>query len=210
MAESAPATVPAAVAAPAAPAAAATTPAVVAQPAAPAAPAAPPAVPPALAAMLPAEPSKLVEAPKPAEAPKADAKSTEAQVAELRAQLASTRMRDAVVAAATEAGAIAPEQVLKLLADELDVAPDGRVFVKGQPTLDARAHVARYLASNLHLLKPSVPGGGAGSPSTAQPAQPSIAGDPSTAQGGTQAVRGFLGRIFAPTAPANGGAAAPR
>jgi hypothetical protein len=161
--------------------------------------------------MLPAEPSKLTEAPKPAEPPKPDAKSTEAQVAELRAQLASTRMRDAVVAAATEAGAIAPEQVLKLLADELDVAPDGRVFVKGQPTLDARAHVARYLASNLHLLKPSVPGGGAGSPSTAQPAQPSIAGDPSTSQGGTQAVRGFLGRLFAPTtAPANGGAAAPR
>ena len=169
-----------------------------------ASPAAPPAVPPALAAMLPAEPSKLTEPPKPVEPPKADAKSTEAQ-------LASTRMRDAVVAAATEAGAIAPEQVLKLLADELDVAPDGRVFVKGQPTLDARAHVARYLASNLHLLKPSVPGGGAGSPSTAQPAQPSIAADPSTSQGGTQAVRGFLGRLFAPTtAPANGGAAAPR
>lgn len=227
MADAAPAQAPATSATPAS---AAQTPATAAPPAqaaptsaqAPAAAQTAAAIPPALAAILgppaaaqapatattpAAQTAAAQEPPKPATQEPTKGKSAEEQVAELRAQLTSQQVRSFVVGIAAEVGAHNPEQVHKLIADELDAAPDGRVFVKSDPRADAKQHIAKYLAGNLHMLKPAVPGGGAGSPATAQAAQTAQALDVTTAQGGTQNIRSFLGSIF-PAPAANG--ASPR
>lgn len=175
-----------------------------------------PAIPPALAALLGIQGPTPAPAPSPTPAPAPAPTPTpaptpaptptptpEAQIAELRTQLNTSRIREHVVAVATEAGAISPDQVLKLLGDELDVANDGRVVVKADPRADPKRHVAQFLAGNLHLLKPAVPAGGAGAPSTVQApaAQPALK-PAATAEGGTQRVHGFLGRLFGqPPAP---------
>ena len=210
----------------AAPAAQATQPAAaqaVAAPAQSAQPSAAQVIPPALAAMLPpaaaqgaaaqpASPMAQTPAAAPAAQPAAEPlkKSADEQVSELRQQLTARTVREHVVSVAAEAGAINPEQVHKLLADELDALPDGRVIVKGDPRADAKQHVAKFLAGNMHMLKPSVPGGGAGTPAAVGAPAAAATIDPKTSEGGTQVLRGFLGRIFPQPAPANGGAAGAR
>jgi hypothetical protein len=192
----------------------------VAAPAQSAQPSAAQVIPPALAAMLPpaaaqgaaAQPAAQVAQPptqaEPARAPAS--KSADEQVSELRQQLTARTVREHVVSVAAEAGAINPDQVHKLLADELDALPDGRVIVKGDPRADAKQHVAKYLAANLHMLKPSVPGGGAGTPAAVGAPAAAQTIDPKTSEGGTAVMRGFLGRIFPQPAPATGGAAGAR
>lgn len=176
-----------------------------------------PAVPAALAAILqqgaaaqgqqPAAPAQQPAAPA-AAPPK---RTPEEEVASLRAELRARDVRSLVVATATEAGAVNAEQVHALVAGDLDVADDGRVIVRNDPRADARQHVARFLAANLHLLRPVVPGGGAGSPAVVQAPGAAQALNPHTREGGTQVVHGLLGRLFpTPTAPATGGAAATR
>lgn len=211
MADTAPAQQPPAQpAAPASPAPAAQPAAPVAQaPAAapPAAAQAAPAVPPALAAMLggaaqpeaPKAPEAAPVAPKPVEAPKPDE-----SVAALRAQINATAIRDAVKTVAVEAGAISPDQVVKLFGDDLDVDASGRVFVKSDPRADVKRHLAQQLAANLHLLKPAVQGGGAGSPSTVQaPGAAAPTPPPHTREGGTAIVQRTIASMFnLPTAPA--------
>lgn len=185
--------------------------------------AAQPAVPPALAAILqqsaPAQgqqpaahaAQQAPAAQPPAQPPK---RSTEEELAALRAELRARDIRALVLATATEAGAINAEQVHALVGADLDVADDGRVIVRNDPRADARQHVARFLAGNLHLLRPVVAGGGAGSPSTVQAPGAAQQLSPHTREGGTQVVHGLLGRLFpAPppaSAPAPGGVAAPR
>ena len=136
-------------------------------------------------------------------------------MAELRAQLNARNIRDLVVGVARTAGAINEEQVHTLVAGELDVAADGRVIVRGDPRADASQHVARFLAGNLHLLRPVVAGGGAGSPSTVQSPGAAQVLSPYSREGGTAHIHSFLGRIFpAPQTPAPtaqpAGVAAPR
>lgn len=191
------------------------------QPPAAAQPAAP-ALPSALAAMLggaaapaqqaaadaPKPPAEAAQQPpKPADAPKADE-----SVAALRAQINATAIRDAVKAVAVEAGAIAPDQVVKLFGDELDVDTSGRVFVKSDPRADVKRYLAQQLAANLHLLKPVVAAGGAGSPGTVQAPGAAQQFPVHSREGGTQVAHNFLSRLFpAPaSAPAAGGAATPR
>ena len=197
----------------------------VAAPAQSAQPSAAQVIPPALAAMLPpaaaqgaaAQPAAQV-AQTPAQpaplaqptAPEPSKKSADEQVSELRQQLTARTVREHVVSVAAEAGAINPEQVHKLLADELDALPDGRVIVKGDPRANAKEHVAKYLAGNLHMLKPSVPGGGAGTPAAVGAPAAGTALDPKTLEGGTQVVRTFVSKLFTTPAPATGGAVGAR
>jgi hypothetical protein len=198
----------------------------VAAPAQSAQPSAAQVIPPALAAMLPpaaaaqgaaaqtaAQVAQTPTQPAPLAQPTAaepSKKSADEQVSELRQQLTARTVREHVVSVATEAGAINPEQVHKLLADELDALPDGRVIVKGDPRANAKEHVAKYLAGNLHMLKPTVPGGGAGTPAAVGAPAAGATLDPKTLEGGTQVVRGFMGRLFTTPAPATGGAAGAR
>lgn len=141
-------------------------------PPAPAAqPATPPTPPPAAAA--PAQPA-AVEAPKPIEPakpaePSADVTALQAQLSELKAQQRATLIRAEVDRVSLTGGAINAADVLKLVADELDVAADGRVIAKGDPRVTGEQHVARFLAARPHMLKPQVQGGGAGAPSTVTP-----------------------------------------
>ena len=71
-------------------------------------------------------------------------------------------------------------------------------------------HVAKYLAGNLHMLKPSVPGGGAGTPAAVGAPAAGAALDPKTLEGGTQVVRTFVSKLFTTPAPATGGAVGAR
>jgi hypothetical protein len=152
------------------------------------------------------KPAAEPPAPKAAETPKPDE-----SVAALRAQINATAIRDTVKTIAAEAGAISPDQVVKLFGDELDVDAAGRVFVKSDPRADVKRHIAQQLAANLHLLKPVVAAGGAGSPGTVQAPGAAQQHPVHSREGGTQVVNNFLARLF-PTAPApaTGGAAAPR
>jgi hypothetical protein len=152
------------------------------------------------------KPAAEPPAPKAAETPKPDE-----SVAALRAQINATAIRDTVKTIAAEAGAINPDQIVKLYADELDVDAAGRVFVKSDPRADVKRHIAQQLAANLHLLKPVVPAGGAGSPGTVQAPGAAQQHPVHSREGGTQVVNNYLARLF-PTAPApaTGGAAAPR
>jgi hypothetical protein len=178
------------------------------------------AVPAALAAMLPpaadAQQPATSTATAKAATSTADAKapSAEDQIAALRAEINAGKVREAVFNAAAKAGAISPEQVFKLFGDGLDVAADGRVTVKGDPRVTPEQYIARELAANLHLLKPAVPGGGSGSPSTVQaPASGGERKPANTAEGGTANVRAFTSLIFgnaSTSAPAPGGAAVTR
>ena len=120
------------------------------------------------------------------------------QIAALQRQVNAGRIREHVFGVATEAGAHSAEQVLKLIADELDVSADGlRVIVRGDPRADARQHVARYLASNLHLLKPVVQGGGAGAPGRVDAPAGVVERRPAnTVEGGTQRVNGAIAALF--------------
>ena len=206
-----------------------TTPSPVAPVEAPAAPAAAvpvqpslplaPALPPALAAMLPpagapspvVEPAK-VDAPKaePAKAKDADARlaALEEQLAAAKAQTRSATIREVVLRTAAEAQAISPEQVLLLVRDELDVTDDGRVIVKGDPRTDPRQHVARFLAANLHLVRPAITGGGAGSPAavvapTSAQAHPTL-----SREGGTAIAHAAFASLLG-TAPAKPAATVP-
>lgn len=142
-----------------------------------------------------------------AEPPK---KSADEQVAELRQQLATSAVRTFVAGVANEAGAHSADQVVKLLADELDALPDGRVIVKNDPRADAKQHIAKFLAANLNLLKPTVPSGGVGTPAAVGAPAAAVTIDPKTRDGGTAVVRNFLGNLFPQPAPPPGGAAGAR
>jgi hypothetical protein len=144
-----------------------------------------------LAAPPPVEaPAKAAPVEAPAKVKPSDA---EARLAALEEQLAAARahsrtatIREVVLRTATEGQAISPEQVLLLVRDELDVTDDGRVIVKGDPRTDPRQHVARFLAANLHLVRPALTGGGAGSPAavvapTSAQAHPTLSREGGTA-----------------------------
>lgn len=122
--------------------------AAVAQPAAPAAPAQPAA--------------KADE--KPAEkAPDADVAK---RLADLEAKHRATLIRAEIDRVALVAGAIDPAVVAQLIGGDLDVTDDGKVILKGDPRTTGEQHIARRLTSMPYLLKPAVPGGGSGAPST--------------------------------------------
>jgi hypothetical protein len=135
---------------------------------APAAPAAEPS--------KPAESAQVSTAPKPAETapaaknePAADVAALQAQLAAIQAQHRATVIRALVERVALTGGAINAADVLKLVADELDVATDGSVIAKGDPRTSGEQHVARFLAARPHMLKPLVAGGGAGASPVASP-----------------------------------------
>lgn len=88
------------------------------------------------------------------------------RLADLEDKYHSTLIRAEIDRVAHIAGAIDHDDVAKLIAGDLDVSADGKVIVKGDPRTAGAQHVARFLASKPHLLKPAVPGGGAGAPST--------------------------------------------
>lgn len=114
-----------------------------------------------------------------------------AQVAALRAEIRSTKIRAEVERVAAVAGAIDPAMVHALIAADLDVADDGKVIVKGDARTTGEQHIARYLAGKAFLLKPLVPGGGAGSPSTLQPPGAAPVLDMSSNAGATALARRF-------------------
>jgi hypothetical protein len=135
---------------------------------APAAPAAGPS--------KPAESAQVSTAPKPAETapaaknePAADVAALQAQLAAIQAQHRATVIRALVERVALTGGAINAADVLKLVADELDVATNGSVIAKGDPRTSGEQHVARFLAARPHMLKPLVAGGGAGASPVASP-----------------------------------------
>lgn len=150
------------------------------------APAPPPVEPPA---------AKPVEAAKPAEAAAPakpdDATAALAQVADLHARLRAKTIRAEVERVAGIAGAIDPAMVHALIAADLDVTDDDKVIVKGDARTTGEQHIARFLAGKSFLLKPLVPGGGAGSPSTLQPPGSAPALDMSSNAGATALARRF-------------------
>lgn len=168
-------------------------------PATPAQPPVPPAAEPAKATdAAPAQPAATTQATPAVQAP--DASALQAQLSEMRAQYRATVIRAEVERVALTGGAINSADVLKLVADELDVAADGRVIAKGDPRVSGEQHVARFLAARPHMLKPLVQGGGAGAPATVTPpaAPPAVKLDMTTADGATKlarqiaAARGYL------------------
>lgn len=97
------------------------------------------------------------------------------QTAELAAKLAAledrhraTLIRAEVDRVSAVGGAIDPAVVHQLVAGDLDVTADGKVIAKGDPRTSGEQHIARFLASKPFLLKPQVPGGGAGTPGALQ------------------------------------------
>ena len=159
---------------------------VAAQSAAPAAPAAPGNttvnvhLPPDLLRMagLPAQGAPAVAQPAAQAAPTAPAaKADEKPAAKadddlakrfdaLEAKHRSTLIRAEIDRVALVAGAIDPAVVAQLVGGELDVTDDGKVIAKGDPRTTGEQTIARFLASKPYLLKPAVPGGGSGAPST--------------------------------------------
>ncbi len=89
----------------------------------------------------------------------------------LLTEIKADRCKGAVVAAAGKLNAINPEQVYRLLSDEIVLDPDRKVIVLGE---DGKArlkaghfvtvedHVRDYLAQNAHLVRASVTTGGSG------------------------------------------------
>jgi hypothetical protein len=157
------------------------------------------------------EPAK-VDAPKaePAKAKDADARlaALEEQLAAAKAQTRSATIREVVLRTAAEAQAISPEQVLMLVRDELDVTDDGRVIVKSDPRVDPKQHVARYLASNLHLLRPALTGGGAGTPAAVVAPTSAQAHPVFSREGGTGVAHRALQSLLG-VAPGNPAASSP-
>lgn len=97
------------------------------------------------------------------------------QTAELAAKLAAledrhraTLIRAEVDRVSAVGGAIDPAVVHQLVSGDLDVTADGKVIVKGDPRTSGEQHIARFLAGKPFLLKPQVPGGGAGTPGALQ------------------------------------------
>lgn len=84
----------------------------------------------------------------------------------LEAKHRSTLIRAEIDRVALVAGAIDPAVVAQLVGGELDVTDDGKVIAKGDPRTTGEQTIARFLASKPYLLKPAVPGGGSGAPST--------------------------------------------
>lgn len=127
-----------------------------------------PAVEPAKPAETPAaKPVDTKAAETPAKADDATAALTQ-RLADLEAKHRATLIRAEVDRVAAVAGAIDPAMVHSLIANDLDVTDDGKVIVKGDARTTGEQHIARYLAGKSFLLKPLVPGGGAGTPSTVQ------------------------------------------
>lgn len=84
----------------------------------------------------------------------------------LEAKHRATLIRAEIDRVALVAGAIDPAVVAQLVGGELDVTDDGKVIAKGDPRTTGEQTIARFLASKPYLLKPAVPGGGSGAPST--------------------------------------------
>jgi len=84
----------------------------------------------------------------------------------LEAKHRATLIRAEIDRVALVAGAIDPAVVAQLIGGELDVTDDGKVIAKGDPRTTGEQTIARFLASKPYLLKPAVPGGGSGAPST--------------------------------------------
>jgi len=105
----------------------------------------------------------------PAQQPAPDVAALQAQLSALQAQHRAALIRAEVERVAIVGGAHSTADVLKLVADELDVAADGRVIAKGDPRTTGEQHVARFLAARPHMLKPVVAAGGAGAGAVATP-----------------------------------------
>lgn len=159
-------------------------------PLAPAAPAAPKAEEPPAA--------KSAESPVVAAKPD-DTAALSQRLADLEAKHRATLIRAEVDRVSAVAGAIDPAMVHALIAGDLDVTADGKVIVKGDARTTGEQHIARYLAGKAFLLKPLVPGGGAGSPSTLQPPGAAPVLDMSSNAGATALARSFaVSRGFLP------------
>lgn len=101
---------------------------------------------------------------KPAE--KAPDTDTAKKLADFEAKYHATLIRGVIDRVALVAGAIDPAVVAQLVMADLDVTADGQVIAKGDPRVTGEQHIARFLAGKPYLLKPAVPGGGSGAPST--------------------------------------------
>jgi len=126
------------------------------------------------AAQEPAKPAEPAAKPAQQEQPAAKP-AVDPQTAELAAKLAAledrhraTLIRAEVDRVSAVGGAIDPAVVHQLVAGDLDVTADGKVIAKGDPRTTGEQHIARFLASKPFLLKPQVPGGGAGTPGALQ------------------------------------------
>ena len=138
-------------------------------------PAQQPAGAPAQSAAPETKPAPVAPETKPAAPAAQDAAAKPDQTAELAAKLAAledrhraTLIRAEVDRVSAVGGAVDPAVVHQLVAGDLDVTADGKVILKGDPRTSGEQHVARFLASKPFLLKPQVPGGGAGTPGALQ------------------------------------------
>mgnify|MGYP001568727751 FL=1 len=103
----------------------------------------------------------------------AEIRARDEQLSQFKRRDEQRRINDAITVHA--ATAVKPDQVVRLLADRFRVTDDGDVIVtdeKGNATDASPADfVARYLAENQHLLRPTAPTGGAASrPGNGSPA----------------------------------------
>lgn len=88
---------------------------------------------------------------------------TEAHAA-LQASYRAEKIRATVERVAVEAGALNVADVIALNRDHLDVTDDGQVIAKSDPKTTGAQVVARFLADRPHMMRPTVPSGGAGTP----------------------------------------------
>lgn len=98
-------------------------------------------------------------------------KRRDEELKRVRSQYLSSQAERAVIAAATTHGAVVPEQVARLIRDDIRVDEDGRPYVadaQGNPRTDGKggdltvdAYVSRFLTDNPHFQR-AADGRGAG------------------------------------------------
>jgi hypothetical protein len=98
-------------------------------------------------------------------------------------------VRSEVVRVAERVGAIDPDTVLALVADQFTVADDGRVVVSRDPRQSIEDHLRSYLAAKPFLLRPLAPAGGSPAAAVVQPPQAPAPPDLTSASGLTELAR---------------------
>lgn len=98
-------------------------------------------------------------------------------------------VRSEVVRVAERVGAIDPDTVLALVADQFTVADDGRVVVSRDPRQSIEDHLRSYLAAKPFLLRPLAPAGGSPAAAVVQPPKAPEPPDLTSAMGLTDLAR---------------------
>ena len=172
-----------------------TTPAASVAPATPAPPAPPVAVAPTATVAAPAAPvAPVVVAPPatpaaPVVAPPAAPETPKPQAHDGHDVMRRALVRSEVIRVAERVGAIDPDTVLALVADQFTVADDGRGVVSRDPRLSIEDHLRSYLAAKPFLLRPLAPAGGSPASAVVQPPQAPAPPDLTSASGLTDLAR---------------------